>query len=243
MPAPASKQTIIDQLKKDLLVLQGFKPPVKEAVDTGLGPVLQAFPQERFPLGAVHEFIATSQEDTSATIGFITGLLSAVAPKGTAMLWISATGNIFPPALKRFGVQAQHIIFVHLRKHKDMLWVMEEALKCDALAAVVGEINDLNFTESRRLQLAVEQSRVTGFIIRKAQRQLQVTACIARWRITPIHSLPVDNLPGPGYPHWKVELLKIRNGQPGNWEIAWTAGRFQHTQKAEEFITELQKTA
>lgn len=41
--------------------------------------------------------------------------------------------------------------------------VMEEALKCGGLAAVVGEVQDISFTASRRLQLAVEQSGVTGF--------------------------------------------------------------------------------
>ena len=38
-----------------------------------------------------------------------------------------------------------------------MLWVIEEALKCEGLAAVIGEIKELSFTQSRRLQLAVEK--------------------------------------------------------------------------------------
>ena len=243
MPAPAAKETIINQLKKDLLVLQGFKSaPTEAAIDTGLGTILQAFPQARFPLGAVHEFIAMGMEDSSATVGFIAGLLMSITAKGRATLWISAEGNVYPPALKRFGIQPEHIIFVHVQKKKDMLWVMEEALKCDALSAVVTEITELNFTESRRLQLAVEKSRVTGFIIRKAPRNMQVTACIARWRISPIHSLPVESLPGPGYAHWKVELLKIRNGRPGSWELQWAGDHFEYERLEDAIISKLKKT-
>ena len=63
---------------------------------------------------------------------------------------------------------------------------MEEALKCDGIAAVVGEIQELSFTVSRRLQLAVEQSRVTGFILRNNPRNLNTTACVTRWKITPL---------------------------------------------------------
>lgn len=51
-------------------------------------------------------------------------------------------------------------------KTKDSLWAIEEALKCNALIAVVGEITELTFNDSRRLQLAVEKSHVTGFIHR-----------------------------------------------------------------------------
>ena len=41
---------------------------------------------------------------------------------------------------------------------------MEEALKCNRITAVLGEIKEISFKESRRLQLAAEQSRVTGFL-------------------------------------------------------------------------------
>jgi hypothetical protein len=33
-------------------------------------------------------------------------------------------------------------------------------------------------------------------------------------------------LPGVGFPHWKVELLRIRNGIPGVWCVHWSGGRF-----------------
>jgi protein ImuA len=33
-------------------------------------------------------------------------------------------------------------------------------------------------------------------------------------------------MPGVGFPRWNVELLKVRNGQPGNWQVEWMDGRF-----------------
>jgi protein ImuA len=41
--------------------------------------------------------------------------------------------NSFSPALKSFGVEPDKIIFITVTKEKDMLWVMEEALKCEGL--------------------------------------------------------------------------------------------------------------
>jgi protein ImuA len=77
---------------------------------------------------------------------------------------VSTTRTIFSPALKTFGIKPRRIIFVDLYQYKECLWAVEETLKCDALTAVVGELGELNFAESRRLQLAVERSNVTGFI-------------------------------------------------------------------------------
>ncbi|WP_148233512.1 ImuA family protein [Pseudopedobacter saltans] len=100
---------------------------------------------------------------------------------------------------------------------------MEEALKCKGLAAVVAELQELSFSQSRRLQLAVESSRVSGFVLRRDTRKINTTACVARWRISPQPSLLLEKgLPGVGFPQWQVELLKVKNGQPGSWNIAWT---------------------
>ena len=34
-------------------------------------------------------------------------------------------------------------------------------------------------------------------------------------------------MPGVGFPRWNVELLKVRNGKPGSWQIEWAESRFQ----------------
>ena len=118
---------------------------------------------------------------------------------------------------------------------------MEEALKCEGLAAVVGEINELSFTGSRRLQLAVEQSRVTGFVIRNYITKPNITSCIARWKISHLPSLVENQLPGVGFPRWQVELLKVRNGKPGIWEVEWKGQRFRHPRKLAVIRAEQQK--
>ena len=150
---------------------------------------------------------------------------------GGATIWISSYRTIFPPALAAFGMAPDKIIFIDLKKEKEILWAMEEALKCNGLAAVVGEMTELSFTASRRLQLAVEESQVTGFILRRNPRSINTTACITRWKITSLPSESADDMPGVGFPRWNAELLKVRNGKPGKWEIEFAAGRFRNISK------------
>jgi protein ImuA len=61
----------------------------------------------------------------------------------------------------------------------------------------------------------------------KAGLKKMVTSSVARWRIGPLPSDKTVDLPGPGFPRWQVELLKIRNGVPGSWQIEWKAGGFK----------------
>ena len=239
---PTVKENIIAQLQKDILPLQGYKPAMNNiVVDIELGPIKEAFPNSIFPSGAIHEFICPTAEGAAASGGFIAGILSSLMRSRGACLWISSSRTIFPPALQSFGIEPDKIIFIDLQKEKEILWTMEEALKCDGLAAVVGEIQELSFMVSRRLQLAVEQSRVTGFIIRRGSRHLNTTACVSRWKVSSIPSALTDDMPGVGFPGWNIELLKIRNGKPGSWSMEWAEGKFRSIYSFASIMEERQK--
>ena len=223
------KRDIIARLQREVLSLQGYKPAsAGEEVDLGWGEVEHAFPNSTFPLSPVHEFLHDGPESAAATSGFISCLLSTLMRKRGACLWISSSRMLFPPALKFFGIEPDQIIFVDLRKEKDVLWALEEGLKCNALAAVIGEVKDIGFTASRRLQLAVESSGVTGFLIRQSTPSTKTIASVSRWRIQSLPSELDEGMPGVGFPRWNVELSKVRNGRPGIWQLEWRAGEFIH---------------
>lgn len=231
------KKEIIRQLKEKLLAMEGFSTgPDSGQPDFGLGPVNASFPGGVFPAGAIHEFISPTEVCSAAANGFISGLLSTLLKKGGICLWISAGRKLFPPALKFFGIEPHRVIFIDVRRDKDALWVMEQALKCTSLAAVVGELRNISFAESRRLQLAVGESRVTGFLHRHQPYTNNTLACVSRWKISPVASRLPDGLPGVGFPRWEVELEKIRNGKPGVWQIGWRNGTFRHLPAQKQIV-------
>jgi len=241
MFALQEKSHVIDELRKDILL-----PWQKHKVTsdrTVLEPLKSAFANAMFPLGAVHEFLCAEPEDEAPTSGFIAGILGELMQNGGAALWISRWRTIFPPTLKFFGINPDHVIFINLKSAKDIFWCMEEALKCERVTAVVGELSELSFTQSRRLQLAVEQSGVTGFIIRARPRNLNTTACVTRWKITSLPSELPDGVPGVGFPRWNVELLKVRNGKAGYWRMDWVGGHLRDVSQVGLKIQERRKKA
>lgn len=222
---------ILTELRSEILRMQGIKPSGIFSGNDGLDFMRDAFPNGTFPIGCVHEFVAGQIEDAAATTGFMVGILSSLMRSHGAIIWISAKRKIFPPALKNFGIDPDRFIFIDLQKEKDVLWAVEEALKCSALTAVIGEAHDFDFTASRRLQLAVEESKVTGFIVRTSNKKLSATACVSRWIITSLPSNPIDDLPGIGFPAWNVSLIRMKNGRTGSWNVRWEKGEFIQTQE------------
>ena len=239
-----SKVDIRCRLQNEIHSLQGFRPASATAqLDFRLGPIASSLPGNTFPSSALHEFICESPQDVAASNAFVTGLLSTLLQKGGIVLWISTRHLVFPPALKAFGINPDQIIFINVKKEKEAIWTIEEALKSTALTSVVGEISQFHFKDSRRFQLAIEQSGVGCFLFCYRQRKL-TTAATTRWQITPLSSTKEDNLPGVGQPRWKVHLLKVRGGKPGSWTIEWAQGRFRHTLNLIAVSGELQhKTA
>ena len=217
----------ISQLKKSIVSFQIFKNPLAYNLQKiPLGPLKKAFPNATFPLAGLHEFFYKEVEDRAATSGFIGHIIASLMQRGGASVWIGTDLSVFPQAFQRFGITPDKIIFIPLKKETHILWAVEEALKCEGLSAVIGELAGLSFTASRRLQLAIEQSRVTGFILLKNTRALNTTACVTRWRINHIQTLETDST-GVGFACWNVELLKVKNGNPGQWQIEYVAGELR----------------
>jgi len=240
MNLTATQNDLVRRLQKEVLSMQSSKRSSgSQIIQTGLPSVEAAFPNKTFPTGGVHEFLSNSAEDATATNGFIAGLLrSLLRHKGTC-LWAGTRRTLFPPALTIFGINPERIIFIDCNNYKEVLWTIEEALKCEVLSAVVGELREFSFKESRRLQLVVEQSSVTGFIHRYRPRTENTVACITRWKIKPLLSQFEDRMPGVGFPRWNVQLLKVRNGNPGSWDIEWSNGRFNYIEKESYVVPEV----
>lgn len=220
-----NKAEVLKRLQQDILHLQGFKPKNNEENVLGLGPLEAAFPNGIFATGAIHEFVTNASEETAATFGFVSAILSKLLTDVRPCIWVCPSRSLFPLALKKFNIDPFQIIFIETATDAESLWVMEEALKCDGIGVVVAEIASVSFSQSRRLQLAVEKSKVTGLLIRSFQAQ-RTLASIAKWRIRPLPSVSPDGMPGVGYAQWEVELMKVRNGKPGMWKVAWMMGRF-----------------
>lgn len=221
-----TKSETLAYLRQKIQQLEGFKSKKEVgAVRFGIPAMDEAFPEGEFPVGVVHEFVSMRQ-NIAPTLGFAAAIMSSILSRGGAVLWITKSNMIFAPGLVSCGLKPDRITFMEVRRDQEALWAMEEGLRAKGLAIVVGEIQDADLTATRRLQLAVEDSGVTGFLMRIDPRKTGSSSCVSSWSVSSLPSQFDDGMPGIGFPRWDVELTKVRNGTPGRWQIEWRAGQF-----------------
>ena len=164
--------------------------------------------------------IFSAKVTDGAGIGFA---LAHLSKTDKPLLWVQdrvsrrETGR---PYLAGFPVPLS-IIHVDVSRPADLLWAMEEGLRCGVLCGVIGEIwgdpPALDFTATKRLALRSEAQGVPAWLIRHAGHA-NLSAARLRWRI---NGLPAMNHPydahAPGQPLWRAELFRARWQAPGEW--------------------------
>ncbi|GAB2179641.1 ImuA family protein [Dongia sp. agr-C8] len=207
----------------------------------GLPELDRHLPWGGLPRAALHEVAGegADREEGAAAAGFAALWLARLQDAGPA-LWIVRAGSRAAIDLHAHGLHQQRLdpkrlILVAARRDDEALWAMEEGLKAQCLGAVLGEVEKLDLTASRRLQLAAETSGVTAFALRRwrlmeraARDAAQPIAAVTRWRVTA--------LPSAQEICWQVDLARCRGGRPNTWIMEKAHG-------SDEFRTRSQRNA
>ncbi|MBP2309117.1 hypothetical protein GBZ48_35265 [Azospirillum melinis] len=247
---PHDRAGLLADLRARIRRIEGAGGEEGRTLAFGINSVDGHLPDGGLPLGCLH---AVAADNPGAGTGFATALLARLATPERPALWILRGRDLYAPGLAAYGLTPDRLVAVRAVRPVDALWAMEEALRCSTLSAVLGELEGLDLTASRRLQLAAESSGVTGFLLdasagasdgrnrRMAGERVEgLSAAVTRWRLDAVPSLdeegdaaprPAGGPPGLGIPRWSVMLERCRGGRPGNWTLAWDGQRWHDVGK------------
>lgn len=156
----------------------------------------------------------------AAAVGFVIARLPrTIAP----ILWVQdrlSRKEAGRPYLAGIGAD-RHLIMVDLSRAADVLWAMEDGLRCKALGGVIGEVwgdpAALDFTATKRLAMRSEAADVPCWLIRRAASP-DLSAARERWRIASLPATPhPHDIQAPGLPRWSLDLFRSRRSKPGQW--------------------------
>lgn len=220
---------------------------------SGVGAIDQALPGDGLRRFGVHEFSGETYGDSVAAAGYLLTLLQRLgsetlgsetdASSQKPVLWCQTAkarlqfGPIYGAGLTGFGLQAQQFVFVQARSNNDLLWALEDGARSGALSAVIGDVDQVSFTQTRRLTLAAAVADTPVLLLRPHQDR-SASAAETRWRIKtqsgfdqcfvsdPSHpsSWPkksrCSGRPNwPGNPCWNVALTRCRGGRTGSFVV------------------------
>ncbi|MDE2576115.1 MAG: damage-inducible protein [Rhodospirillales bacterium] len=196
------------------------------AVALGIAAIDGQLPGGGLAAGALHEVVGAGPD---VEHGAAAALFAAwvLARTHGPVLWVSARPDLFAPGLAAAGLDAGRV--VHVEAGKAVLAAMEEGLRLGCAGGVAGEVEGrFGLTPSRRLQLAAEAAGVIALAIRRGRSAddpalTAPSAAVTRWRIGCLPTAPplphAPAIPGLGPARWRLDLLRVRGGDPSLWIV------------------------
>ncbi|MYC99408.1 MAG: hypothetical protein F4X13_09090 [Gammaproteobacteria bacterium] len=218
---PKTKRRALEALRRKIRRIEIPGEAGVACLSLGIPEIDGALPGGGLRAGCVHEIGG----DEAAT-GFCAVLLARAGRAPGPLMWLARGDDLYLPGLVRYGIEPGRLLVASgLRRRADMLWAMEEALRCRALRGVVAEVDALDRAASRRLMLAAEGSGVPGLVLwprakRERRGRVRVPTADSRWRVTTV--------PGAGMARWRVEVLHCRGGRPGCWVVEMASSGRPH---------------
>src|SRR5690348_6081395 len=197
--------------------------PLAHALDSALGGGLAD--------DALHEIAPARPADGAAAMAFALALAARflrLRPASSLLIGEGfadqETGALYGQGLIAHGLVLSRLVFVRAPDAALAFWAMEEALKCGAPAAVVGEIWSLkgySLAASRRLLLAARKGRTPALLVLASahgQAGRLSTAADTRFEIAALPSLRTPAAAGPDLPGpfaCGARLVKARLARAG----------------------------
>lgn len=212
----------------EAVCLRGRTKSARVHVETGISAIDETL-GGGFTRGTIHELLPKSVQDLGSAAGFAFGLAARAHEPGAHTLYIqhdftsAETGRPYLPGLKLSGFDTSSLIYLHVPRAEDVLWAMNEALKCRGFSAVIAEFpahtRILDLTSTRRLTLAAQEGLGFGLILRHAAT-VEPNAATTRWFVSSAPSRG-DHFGGLGAPGFHLDLVKNRFGSSGQWQVEW----------------------
>ncbi len=160
---------------------EGVAPPAIEA--SGFTELDARLPNGGWQSGTVVELMPVE-----VGIGELSLLMPALAriTHGERYVALVSPPYIpFAPALNNHGVRLERLLIIRAEKNTDALWAIEQTLRCRSFGAVLGWPESIRDRDVRRLQLAAEAGRSTGFIYRPPHAAHEASPAAVRMRLHP----------------------------------------------------------
>lgn len=211
-----SRKARIERLRATLAAIERRPAPAPPA-PLGLAPLDAVLPGGGLARGAVHAAMGSA---AGAFAALVAGRIDG------AVLWCvdaAARAGLYGPGLAALGLDPERLIVARCADRTDMLWAMEEGLRCPALAMVIGEPpGAVDLTASRRLQLAAETGGGLGLVLGRGRtgESLASNALESRWRID---AAPLSPAARAGW-GWRVTLERCRGmamAASAQWMVEW----------------------
>ncbi len=219
----ATARSQIEQLRHQLVGYQAQHVD-RAILSTGLRSLDALLPYHGIPSGALIEFVNDDDGFRSTTIALKCAVPFLRRPGALAI--VDPLSQFHPAPLDGFGISLNRVMIVRpvgdasatfgalsQRQRSDSLWSIEQLARCSGVQVLLTWVDRISSTAQRRLQLAVEQSGVTVFMIRPPSALRQTSWADLRFHVQSDSNRTVyhDHIGGRASTCSTVRLIRSKN--------------------------------
>ncbi len=218
--SPPSRASILSQLRARVGCMTEAPAEPVPVFSTGAVGIDELLPRRGLKLDTLTEWVAetTTCGATTLAISAMASLLDSYPNVRGPVVVVDSEGTFYPPAALALGIPAERIVWVRPKRHADAVWAIDQALRCDSVAAVWAQVGDrLDDRDARRLQLAAEIGCTPGLLVRPSSVRGKPSFADVRFHVTQkgVRSLFREKTPDTFLRVWRVTLERCRGASVG----------------------------
>jgi len=207
--------TIVEQLRAQIRSVETEnRNDEGEVIGHGCAELDQLLPGVGYPRGSLVQWI-TSGGQGGNYLALQVAKQACLA--GGALVVIDPLSEFYPPAAASMGIRLENLIVLQPTDRNDLLWAIDQSLRCPAVAAVWNVYGGLPIIDEiwfRRFQLSAEASGCIGLFVQPLVAARRPSWAEVQWLVHSRRQGTVDGLSSP-VQHCQLELRRCRGGQVG----------------------------
>jgi protein ImuA len=186
------------------------------ALSTGLAGLDALLPGGGWPCGALSEILFA--DDGIGELGLLMPALAGLTQRRQRVVFVAPPYIPYAPALAAHGLDLRYVVQIESTANAGA-WSAEQCLRSGSCGAVLGWLQQADYTRLRRLQLAAESGDALAFLFRPASAAGKPSPAALRLRL---HAGCDDDDSHTDAGSVGIEVLKCRGNL--DWQ---RPGRFQ----------------
>ncbi len=223
-PQKQADVDLIRRLQRDInRVETGQRADADETISSGCQAIDRLLPGQGYPRGCLVQWLSGG--------GLGADYLALLAAReacrdGGALVVVDPWNQFYPPAAAAAGIELGNLIV--LRNHapgrssgdasrsedRDLLWSVDQALRCSAVGAVWGPLPAIDERWFRRFQLSAESSGCLGLFLQSLDQARQPSWAEVQW-LTGVSRQPRPASSSRAVHHLRLQLTRCRGTQTG----------------------------
>jgi len=159
---------LLEELRREIRRLEeGHHAAPPAVISTGIDLLDRCLPGGGFRAGTLVEWLGAEGGHAATTLAMGAARMACRAA-GTLVV-LDRRGEFYPPAAFRSGFRPEQLLVVQPANQADLVWAMDQVMRCPGAAAMLAWPDRLSDRDFRRLQLAASSGGGLGLLVRPPQ--------------------------------------------------------------------------